>query len=68
MKGNSPRIGFKLFIYLYNTVSVVAEICAQTIQSKKKILSLSHWVLMYIDFTALIYLQPITPHTAAASQ
>lgn len=29
MKGNSLRISFKLFIYLYNTVSVVAEICAQ---------------------------------------
>lgn len=36
MKDNSLKIDFKLFIYLYNTVSVVAEICAQTIQSKKK--------------------------------
>lgn len=35
MKGNSLRTGFKLFIYLYNTVLVVAEICAQTIQSSE---------------------------------
>lgn len=66
MKGNSLRLSFKLFIYLYNTVSVVAEICAQNNSEfrvkKKKILGLSHWVLMYMDFTALIYLHPNTPH------
>lgn len=36
-QGDSLRMVFKLFIFLYNTVLVVAEICAQNrIQSKKK--------------------------------
>lgn len=69
-QGNSLMMVFKLFIFLYNTVLVVAEICAQNNSDfrVKKILSYPIGHLMYMDFTAVVHLHPNTPHTAAVSQ